>query len=289
VAVSISVLLSTYNRPEALELAIWGYSAQTDRDFELVVADDGSTDETRRVVDDLRAATGLDIRHMWHEDSGFRKTRILNESIVAAQGDYIIVSDQDCVPRRDFIETHRALAASGQFLSGGRIHLRRESTESLRKEDVISGAAFEREWLADGSALHRPRDLNKVAVRPERAALLDRVTTTRPTWNGHNASAWKADLIAVNGFDERMSYPTEDRELGERLRNFGLRPLQVRHRAVCLHLHHDLMPVPTEIEASNERIRRATRRVPKVLTRLEGLVQGPDWTEYGIVKGARPS
>ena len=107
------------------------------------------------------------------------------------------------------------------------------------------------------------------------AYILDRFSTTRPTFNGHNASAWKSDIMSVNGLDERMEYGGLDRELGERLVNAGIRPKQIRHRAVCLHLDHDRNYVRSESLCRNEQIRRVTR-----LQRLT-------WTPFGIVQNIR--
>ena len=102
-----SVVLSTYNSPNWLEKVLWGYAAQTVRPDEIVVADDGSTDETRERLELLRRATQLNIQHVWHEDRGFRKCTILNRAIDAAEGDYLIFSDGDCISRADFVAVHK--------------------------------------------------------------------------------------------------------------------------------------------------------------------------------------
>jgi hypothetical protein len=102
------------------------------------------------------------------------------------------------------------------------------------------------------------------------AALFDAITTTRPTFNGHNASAWKTHLFRINGFDERMGYGGLDRELGERLCNAGVRARQIRHRAVCVHLDHPREYVRVPVLQRNQSIRLATRE------------QRLTWTNYGI-------
>ncbi|WP_419950129.1 glycosyltransferase family 2 protein [Candidatus Palauibacter sp.] len=284
---SLSVILSTYNAPDELELTLWGYSAQTFSDFEVVIADDGSGPETGDRIEHMRAATGLAISHVWQEDDGFRKCRILNRAIDAAGGDYLILSDGDCIPRDDFVETHASLARRGHFISGGRVRLANAVGPRIARDDVLAGRLFEEPWLAERAAVVRGRDWNKLTHSGRRAAWLDRLTTTRATWNGHNASAWKSDLLRVNGFDERMTYPVEDRELGERLRNAGIRPIQARHRAVCAHVEHDRPWLDPEAQASNERLRAETRSVPKPLRVFHGFTRGRDWTEHGIHKGPR--
>ena len=109
----VSVIVSTYNEPDWLEKAVWGWDAQSERGFELLVADDGSGPETAERIERLRAETGLTIRHVWQEDEGFRKSAILNRAIEAAEGDYLVFSDGDCIPRADFLATHTRL---GPFL-----------------------------------------------------------------------------------------------------------------------------------------------------------------------------
>lgn len=286
---SLSVILSTYNAPDELERTLWGYLAQTRTDFEVVVADDGSGPETSDRIEQLRAPTGLAISHVWQKDDGFRKCRILNRAIVEARGEYLILSDGDCIPRDDFVSTHARLARRGFFLSGGRVRLSSAAAARIERDDVLDGSLFEASWLRGREALLRGRDRSKLIRSPRRAEWFDRLTTTRATWNGHNASAWKTDLLRVNGFDERMTYPVEDRELGERLRNAGVRPLQARHRAVCAHVEHDRPWLDTEAQATNERLRAETRGMPRPLRILQGLARGRDWTEHGIRKGPRPA
>ena len=188
------------------------------------MADDGSGPGTRDRIERLRGATGLAVSHVWQEDDGFRKCRILNRAIAEARGDYLILSDGDCIPRDDFVDTHARLARPGFLVSGGRVRLSSAAGSRIETEDVLHGSLFESRWLDRTGALSRRRDRSKLTRSPGRAAWLDRLTTTRATWNGHNASAWKTDLLRVNGFDERMTYPVEDRELGERLRNAGFAP-----------------------------------------------------------------
>src|SRR5688572_27298061 len=110
IVMRISIIVSTYNQPSYLERVLWGYAVQTDRDFQLVVADDGSGPETGELIRNMRTATGLDVLHVWHEDRGFRKSEILNRAIVAAAGDYLLFTDGDSIPRRDLVHVHRTLA-----------------------------------------------------------------------------------------------------------------------------------------------------------------------------------
>lgn len=234
----ISIVVTTYNQPDWLEKVLWGLGAQTDRDFELLVADDGSGSDTRALVDGAAAVVGAPVRHVWHEDRGFRKCAILNQAILASRGDYLVFLDGDCVPRHDFLAVHRRLATPGRFLSGGAFRLPREVSHRVTRQAVISGIAFRPAWLRQAGVRPSFR-LARLGASPGLARLLDRVTPTGATFNGGNASAWRADVLAVNGFDERLGHGGLDREFGARLEHLGRPGRQVRHQAIVLHLDHD--------------------------------------------------
>ncbi len=270
---AVSVVVSTYERPEALELVLLGLARQSWRGFEVVVADDGSGPETARVVADAAARWRLDLVHVWHPDRGFRKTEILNRAIVAAGGDYLVFTDGDCIPREDFVERHVRLRAPGRYLSGGYVKLSREVTERVGPEEVESGRLFDPGWLRRNGWRGGRRRLRLVRS-PALGALLDVLTPTRATWNGHNASTWREALLRVNGFDLGVGYGSEDRLLGVRLRNAGVRGKQVRFRTPCLHLHHDRPYLDPGIAARNreraDRVRREGQtRAPRGIEELE--------------------
>lgn len=267
----VSVILTTYNAPAWLEKVVWGYARQEHRDFELVIADDGSTEETSLLVGRLRSQTGLAIRHVWHEDRGFRKCAILNKAIQASSAGYLLFTDGDCIPRSDFLATHVEHAEPGHFLSGGYVRLPMALSERITVDDVLHGRATDARWLL-AHGLRNPKYLLRLACNPAQGHLLDVLSTTRATWNGCNASTWKDAIVAANGFDERMEYGGLDRELGERLVNAGLRPKQIRHRAICVHLDHPRGYRREESVRANLAIRRTTRR------------ERHTWTPHGIVK-----
>jgi glycosyltransferase involved in cell wall biosynthesis len=251
--VRVSVILATYEQPAWLEKVLWGYAVQTRPDFELIVADDGSGPETRAVIERFSGESGRAVEHVWHEDRGFRKCEILNRAVLASGGDYLLFSDGDCIPRSDFVETHARLAAPGTFLSGGALRLPMEISDRISLDDVRRGRFADTAWLRRigwEPGRHRLRLLSQGLA----AALADRLTTTRATWNGGNASTWREALLAVNGFDHSMAYGGEDRAFGERLVNLGLCGRQVRHRAVAVHLEH---PRPYATPEGIRRIREA--------------------------------
>ncbi len=254
---TVGVVLSTYQSPRWLEKSLWGYLHQSHRNFRIVIADDGSTAETAAVIRRY-AAEGLSLRRVWHVDRGFRKSRILNRAILAAEADYLIFSDGDCIPHRDFVAVHIALAAPGRFLSGGYVKLPMEASRAIARADVATGRAFAVPWLRSQGARNLRR-MAKLAVPGWARAAADLLTTTRASWNGHNASGWRSDLVAANGFDERMGYGGQDRELGERLENAGIRGKCIRYRALCVHLDHARGYSELRSIRRNRSIRRHTR------------------------------
>ncbi len=267
-----SVVFSTYNQPDWLEKVLLGFTAQNRRDFEVVIADDGSNAETRERIEAMRPGLPFPLQHVWHPDDGFQKCRILNKAISASRSDYLVFTDGDCIPRNDFVAAHLGLREPGRFLSGGYFKLPMAISREINAEDISTNRAFSLEWLRTRGLPFRARDV-KLVARGKAAFLLDMVVTTRASWNGHNASCWKSDLISVNGFDERMGYGGEDRELGERLTNAGLRGKRIRHRAILLHLDHPRSYVREEIVAANNAVRAATK------------TRHSTWTEYGLIKG----
>lgn len=273
----ISVIISTYNKPHFLERVLWGYAVQTRRDFQVVVADDGSGPETAAVIRRIRAETGLDLVHVWHEDRGFRKTEILNRAVVASSGDYLLFTDGDCIPRRDLVDAHYTLAEPGRYLAGGYLQLPEVVSDSITVEDVASGRFAQLDWLRTRG--WRPGRRALRLVRSRRAgALFDRITTTAPRFAGNNASVARSALLAVNGFEHEMGYGGEDRAVGYRLENMGVRGRQIRHRAVCLHLHHDRPYKDPEVVRRNREILQRVRRSGEYRARHGIAELGPDPT-----------
>ncbi|HSL68630.1 MAG TPA: glycosyltransferase family 2 protein [Longimicrobiales bacterium] len=272
-----AVIITTYNQPLWLAKTLWGYACQTTHDFQVVIADDGSGEETRALIENARGEFAGRLQHVWHEDSGFRKCEILNRAIVAVDADYLIFTDGDCIPRRDFVQTHIALAEEGRFLSGGVIWLPRVLSHAITRDDVVSGRFARAAWLREHGWVggrHRLR-----LVRNQTAArVLDTITPTGATFNGHNASVWRDALLEVNGFDAEMGYGGLDRALGERLENLGCKGKRVRHRALCFHLDHDRPYRNPEVVQRNRELRARIRRAGLVRAQrgIAELTNAPD-------------
>lgn len=254
----ISVIISTYNSIEWLKKVLWGYNKQNFKNFEVVIADDGSSKETETAINQIKKEVFYPINHIWHEDNGFQKSQILNKAIVACKAPYIIMSDGDCIPRKDFVEVHNEYKEEGYFLSGGYFMLPMHISELISKEDIKTNDCFSISWLTE-NGLKKSFKNNKLTAKGSKAKLLNLLTPTKPTWNGHNASGWKKDIVAVNGFDERMQYGGQDRELGERLVNLGIKSKQIRYSAIVVHLDHPRGYANKESWKINNDIRKNTR------------------------------
>jgi glycosyltransferase involved in cell wall biosynthesis len=279
---SVGVVFTTYNRPLDLARVLAGYARQTYGDFEVVIADDGSGAETRACIELARRIWGLNIRHVWQEDLGFRKCRILNRAIAETSAEYLIFTDGDCIPHPEFVAGHLALASPGHFVSGGCVRLGDAASRAIAPEDVLRGDVFDARWLIDRG--ETGLNLRKLLLSaPPWHGVMNSLTTTRPTWNGHNASTWREEVLAVNGFDERLGYGGLDREFGERLERCGMNGVQARYSLICLHLDHPRPYREREVMAANLKIRHDNARLNVRRTR-HGLVQyaAPEERTSGI-------
>ncbi|WP_026376525.1 glycosyltransferase family 2 protein [Aestuariibacter salexigens] len=266
----LSVIFSTYNSPDWMEKTLWGFHYQQYRDFEVIIADDGSTDETRERIQAFCEQSDMQVKHVWQPDEGFQKTRILNKALLESTGEYIVFTDGDCIPRNDFLNVHVQNAQPGFFLSGGYFKLPMDTSKAITKEHIASGQAFDVDWLV-AHGLKRSHKTMKLTASGNKAKLLNWLTPTKATWNGHNASGWRSDIFAANGFDERMQYGGEDRELGERMFNAGIKSKQIRYSAICVHLDHARGYVTQEMRDKNRAIRDYTKkhRVTRTLHGIE--------------------
>lgn len=267
----ISVIVSTYNSEAWLEKVLLGFNCQSFRDFEVIIADDGSAAPTRELLQRMQQEVFYPIVHVWQEDDGFQKSRILNKAVVACNTEYIIMTDGDCIPRRDFVEVHYINKEEGYFISGGYYMLPMNISLLITPEDIEQQRCFDINWLKE-KGIPKTFKNNKLTARGLAARLLNAVTPTNASWNGHNSSGWKKDILNVNGFDERMQYGGQDRELGERLFNFGIKSKQLRYSAVCVHLDHKRGYRTPESLEKNAGIRKKTKQEKRV------------WTYYGITR-----
>ena len=248
-AFAVSLVVNTFNQPDYLTRVLDAASRQSSLPDEVLLADDGSTPETKAAFDRWRAAQTFRCEHVWQEHLGFRRARVLNQAIARARGDYLIFLDGDSVPHPDFIADHRALARPGQFVQGHRALIGRKAAEGFGRHQ------FSRD---------RWRALGRFQLRGWKHAFrwpwpLRRVRDDLGGVRGCNLAMWRADLIRVNGYNEAfIGWGREDSELTVRLMNSGLRRLDVRGWALCYHLWHS--PVSRgELAANDELLERAVQ------------------------------
>lgn len=262
---SITVIITTYNEPAWLELCLESYRAQTNKNFEVIIADDGSSYETKDVINSF---SDIISKHIWHPDDGFQKTKILNKAIIASSSNYLLFTDGDCIAPKNLIETHLNNRKRNHFLSGSYYKLDKSSSLRLNKNlihrNIFNTKALK--MLGHKIKFKAIKFLAPLLIRK----ILDKLTPAKATWNGHCSSGWKDDIIKINGFDERMTYGGLDRELGERLVNLGINPIQIRHQSCVIHLHHKQGYNTEESWSHNREIRKEVKNSSLA------------WTCYGI-------
>lgn len=271
---NITVIIATYNKVDWLKKVLEGYKYQTYKNFDIIIADDGSTEDTKKAIDTFKKDYPVNITHLWHEDQGYRRQTILNQAIVEAKNEYILFTDGDCIPRKDFVQVHATFAEKGYFLSGGYCKLPMNTSEAINPDDIKNQNCFKVDWLKTKGEVNYKNKL-KLSAKGTFAKFMDTFTPTGATFNNCNSSAWKSDLLAINGYDERMQYGGPDRELGERLFNKGIQSKQLRYRAICVHLDHPRGYKTKESIERNLAIRAKTKSEKRT------------WTDFGIEKKSK--
>ena len=225
---TVSLIISTYNWPRALYLCLDSVMQQSVLPDEILIADDGSGMETRDVVRHFERISPVPVRHIWHEDRGFRVAAIRNKAIAASRCDYLIQIDGDLILQRNFIQDHIAFAKEGHYVAGSRGII----TEALTRK-VLSGE------ITSLSALSRGvRNSNNVVRIPLMAYLYRTLGPSRFV-KGCNMAFWRSDLIRVNGYDEEFrGWGGEDSELATRLNNSGVRQRCMKLPGIVFHLYH---------------------------------------------------
>jgi glycosyltransferase involved in cell wall biosynthesis len=237
VADLISVIVTTYNREDALESVLRSLSRQTDRGFEVIVADDGSRASTRTLVDTFKPRIGVPLHHVWHEDRGFRAAKIRNFGILRSSGRYCVFLDGDCIARRDFVAAHRRLAEPGWFVTGNRLLLSAQATERVLKERLEPETWTATDWIGRRAAgeINRLLPLMALPMGPLRKLAAG-------AWQGArscNLAVWRSDLDRVDGFDAAYDgWGREDSDLIVRLLHAGIRRKLGNFATGVIHLWH---------------------------------------------------
>jgi cellulose synthase/poly-beta-1,6-N-acetylglucosamine synthase-like glycosyltransferase len=236
----LSLIVSVYNRSEVVRLVLAAIARQSFGNFEVIIADDGSGPAVKEVVEESRRLYNFPVTHLWQEDAGWRKNRILNSGIRVSRGAYLVFTDGDCLPAKDFLYDHWSERQEGRILLGRRVEMSERWANSLTMEKISSGE-FERIGIHElldglkGKALRledgiriRSRSLRSISFRKSDNIL------------GSNFSLHKKDIVAINGFDETYEAPGlgEDSDIQYRLSLIGVRGKSLRNLAVQYHVYH---------------------------------------------------
>lgn len=226
-----SLIIATYNWPEALELTLLSALNQSLLPDEIIVADDGSTEETRNLIDSVKRNAKVPIIHVWHEDEGFRLAKIRNRAIAVSKGDYIIQVDGDIILHPDFVKDHVGFAKRGSYVSGSRVNLNAELSQRLRDSHSVKVSVFMKGTRNFFNGLHLPF-LSRFQEHYRKNDLF--------YVRGCNMAFWRDDLIKVNGYNEDLrGWGREDNEISCRLENIGNERRIAKFRAIAFHQYHD--------------------------------------------------
>ena len=225
-----ALIITTYNRVDALELVLKSVLKQSIMPDQVVIADDGSGDDTRHLIDRYKKEFSVPLIHCWHEDDGFRAAQIRNRAIAASQGEYIIIIDGDIVLHKHFIKDHIAKARKGCFIQGSRVLILEEATATALRKMELEVSFFSKGISNRKNAIH--------------SSILSGLLTTCSDnkikgSKSCNMSFWREDILKVNGFNEDfVGWGREDSELVVRLYKLGLTRIKLSFLALCYHLEH---------------------------------------------------
>uniref|UniRef100_UPI0040579B0B glycosyltransferase family 2 protein n=1 Tax=Candidatus Electrothrix sp. TaxID=2170559 RepID=UPI0040579B0B len=225
----VSLIITTYNWKDALELSLLSGLQQTTKPMEIIVADDGSRPDTRKMIARVAAQSSLPVIHSWQEDKGFQLSASRNKAIAKTNGEYIVLIDGDIVMEKHFIADHLSFAQPGYFVQGTRVLLKEELSQEVLMRKKMP------ETLCKQSVENRKNCL--------RSVLLSRLFSFKNHgMNGVrtcNFAFWRKDALAVNGFNEEfIGWGREDSEFTARLLNYGLIRKNVKFKALAYHLYH---------------------------------------------------
>lgn len=232
----LDVILSAYNNPIVLSKVLDGYLLQTDLDFNLIIADDGSADDILKVCEAYKEK-GLRMFHVWHEDLGFRRAEILNKAIALSEADYIVLSDSDCIPHKKFVADHKYYAEKNRMVIGRRIDLKLGITGKIMAGNESVNFVNNSFKVLCYGILGRLKRAEFGFYFPEQVFNL--INKKKRKALGANMGVWREDLLNVNGFDnDFVGYGVEEVDLEWRLNEIGIENKSVIGRAILAHLYH---------------------------------------------------
>lgn len=258
--IKLSIIVTTYNWPEALKLVLAALASQMASNMEIIIADDGSGLETKSVIDAAKNNSLCSIHHIWQPDEGFQAAKIRNKAIAQAKGEYIIFIDGDCIIAKNFIKNHLALKKANYFVAGNRVLLTELFTQDLLSQNK---SIYLHHWTIKDWIIARWKNkINRLLPIIQSKILLKMVELfSKQKWQGAktcNLAAWKKDLLSVNGFDESFTgWGFEDSDLIVRLLKKGIMRKEARFYASVIHLWHP--------EQSRDKLKANCQKLQKVI------------------------
>lgn len=235
----VALLISTYNWPEALNVVLKSAAVQTVFPDEILIADDGSGDETQILIKKYQQEMSIPVKHFWQEDQGFRKSEILNKAVAATTADYIVQVDGDCIMHRDFVKDHLDLLNPGVYLFGSRVNIQPAAVDKILKQENVEFSNFSADIKNKTRNLRFPYLRNRYKETSQFSGKV----------RGCNLSYWRSDFIAVNGYNEEIKgWGREDSELILRMLNNGVKGKRLRYGGIVYHIHH--------VEKSKDKLER---------------------------------
>jgi glycosyltransferase involved in cell wall biosynthesis len=245
---SCTLVTPTYNWPEALELLLLSLLRQTVMPNEVIIADDGSREETKKLITDFQKKFPIPLIHIWHEDLKNRKPKIMNKAIAKAKYDYIIEIDGDIIMNPNFVEDHLTFAEKGHYLYGSRVNIKEKILPELFSKKILDFNLFSKGIKKRGRTIRFPFLMNFVKSVDQRSRKL----------RGCNMSFWKEDFIKINGFNENLvGWGIDDSEMIQRMHNLGIKGKRLKFSGIAYHIYHKEQS-KSHLEINNEIERQTT-------------------------------
>lgn len=247
---SCSLVTPTYNWPEALNLLLLSILKQTVLPNEVIIADDGSTEDTKKIISDFQKTFPIPLIHIWHEDINNRKPAIMNKAIASSKSDYIIEIDGDIIMNKHFIEDHLNFSQNGHYLFGSRVTIKKNFLPELFSKKITKFNLFSKGIKKRGRTIRIPSLMRFSESITERSLKL----------RGCNMSFWKNDFIKINGFNENLvGWGIDDSEMIQRMHNVGIKGKRLKHCGIAYHIYHQEQS-RSQLDINDEILKETTEK-----------------------------
>lgn len=266
----LSVIISSSNHDSnCLNKVLTGFAMQRFRDFEIIITGMEPADERRRLIQPFQK----EFKSLTYLESSTEqnKATLLNKAIQASKSEYLVFTESNCIPRKDFLEIHHQRREETFFLSGGQFKLAPHIHQGMQEKHIQEQICFECSWLRRQGLKFSLKN-QQLSRNRIKSNIMNALLPGKASWNHHNVSCWKKDLLDINGFDEHIAQIDQARDLCQRLHNNDIRGIKVHFNAICLHLNR---------QAAESQMRSPLR--PAALKPIRS--GDPVWTQYGIYKG----